>query len=117
MGCKSWHIKFFALFEIRETTWCLDNLEDVEFSKNKCIANAMLGRFMTSENNNIVKFINFSNENEFGHMLYKFFGDIQTVDREKKEMIYNKQIRSNPNQSQHIYIIDYSFTQILDKIV
>ena len=48
-----------------------------------------------------------------------FFGDIQTVDREKKEIIYNKQIESNPNQAPHVYsyIIDYSFTQVLDKIV
>ena len=48
-----------------------------------------------------------------------FFGDIQTVNREKKEIVYNKQIKSSPNQAPHVYsyIIDYSFTQVLDKIV
>ena len=63
----------------------------------------MLGRFMTSGKNNIVESINCANENEFGHLVYKFFGDIQTVDREKKEIIYNKQIESNPNQAPHVY--------------
>ena len=78
-------LKHGALFEIRETAWCLNNIEDIEFSKNKYTANAMLGRFMTSGKNNIVESINCANENEFGHLVYKFFGDIQTVDREKKK--------------------------------
>ena len=76
-----------------EDLWCLDNIEDIEFPKNKYIANAMLGRFMTSGKNNIVESINCANENEFGHLVYKFFWDIQTVDREKKEIIYNKQLK------------------------
>ena len=69
--------------------------------------------------NNIVESINCANENEFGHLVYKFFGDIQMVNRGKKEIVYNKQIKSSPSQAPHVYsyIIDYSFTQVLDKIV
>ena len=80
-------LKHGTLFEIRETAWCLNNIEDVEFPKNKYIANAMLGRFMTSGKNNIVESINCGNENEFGYLVYKFFGDIQMVGGEKRNSL------------------------------
>ena len=112
-------IRHGATFEITETAWCLDNIKEISFPQNKYIANAMLGRFMQSSDCDILESIEAKNAKEFKHLAYKFYGDIQRVDKENNNIIYKKQVKSNPKQYPHSYsyIIDYSFTQVLDKIV
>jgi hypothetical protein len=72
--------RYYAQFEITETALCLDNLNEIKFPPNKYITNAMLGRFMTSGECNILESIQTKNDNEFKVAVFNFFSRLLISD-------------------------------------